>query len=155
MLLSAGLIKLTRPARFIEELADYEILPRWLIRPAGAVIIALELTVGCAAIAPATRAAGCAAAIVLLAAFTSAVVVNLIRGRATIACACFGRSSQRLSWLLPARNGVLAALAAAGISGADSLLPTVAGVLVVGLAMLCVWLTVEYIDLLSLKEAPK
>jgi hypothetical protein len=152
-LLSAGLIKLGRPSRFIAELADYELLPRWLTGPAGVLIIVLELAAGCAAIMPTTRPAGCLVAIALLAAFAFAVIVNLVRGRTDIACACFGRSSQRLSWRLPVRNGALAAMAAVGIGGADSLLPTVAGVVVVGLALLCVWLTLEYVDLMSLKEA--
>lgn len=59
----------------------------------------------------------------LLATFTVAVGVNLVRGRTHIACACFGRSSQRLSWRLPLRNGMLAMLAAIG-TGVDALLPT-------------------------------
>jgi hypothetical protein len=81
--------------------------------PASVPIVLCELAAGCAAILS-TRQAGCAAAIALLATFIVAVGVNLVRGRTHIACACFGRSSQRLSWRLPVRNGVLAMLAAIG-----------------------------------------
>jgi hypothetical protein len=93
--------KLARLSQFREELADYALLPSVAVSPAGVVIVLLEFAAGLAAIVPSTRTIACGVAIVLLAAFTSAVLVNIARGRTEIACACFGRSSQRLSWQIP------------------------------------------------------
>ena len=54
-------------------------------------------------------------ALVLLAAFTGLVVVNLLRGNRP-ACACFGaRATRPISWWTVARNGVLIALIVAAL----------------------------------------
>jgi uncharacterized membrane protein YphA (DoxX/SURF4 family) len=51
-----------------------------------------------------------AAAVLLVAAFTAVVVVNLVRGRRPV-CACFGSLSARpIGWATVARNAVLLAL---------------------------------------------
>jgi uncharacterized membrane protein len=151
-LFGAGVSKLARPSQFREELADYALLPSVAVSPAGILIVLLELAAGLAAIVPSTRTIGCGVAIALLAAFTSAVLVNIARGRTEIACACFGRSSQRLSWQIPARNAVLIAAAAIGMTSTDALLPTMGGAVVLALALLVSWLVVEYMTLVSPRE---
>ncbi|HVN27417.1 MAG TPA: MauE/DoxX family redox-associated membrane protein, partial [Candidatus Binataceae bacterium] len=69
--------------------------------------------VGAVAIAfPATRWYGAAALFALIAIFTAAIAINLLRGRLYIDCGCFGPAlRQKISWRLVARNGVLALLA--------------------------------------------
>jgi hypothetical protein len=52
------------------------------------------------------------AVLVLLAIFSAAIAINLLRGRVYIDCGCFGPAlRQKISWWLVARNASLAALA--------------------------------------------
>jgi hypothetical protein len=51
--------------------------------------------------------------LILLAAFTIGIAVNLMRGRYDVDCGCFGPAlRQTLSWWLVLRNGALAAMVA-------------------------------------------
>lgn len=58
------------------------------------------------------RADSAIALLILLAIFSGAIAINLLRGRVYIDCGCFGPAlRQKISWWLVARNAALAALA--------------------------------------------
>ena len=109
--------KLRDPARFRATLADYEIVPDALVAPAAAGVAAAEGAIVCALALPSLDPAGPLAAIALLGAYSLAIAVNLARGRRDIDCGCLGpeRRQPLSAWLL-ARNGTLAAAAAALIA---------------------------------------
>jgi thiol-disulfide isomerase/thioredoxin len=88
--------------------------PMALVLPAGELAVAVLLLFG------ATRVAGAAGALGLLAVFSVAIIANLARGR-TPECHCFGRlHSAPAGWSTVARNAVLAACATAVLAGAGS-----------------------------------
>ena len=89
LLLSATAHKLRDPRAFTAAVAGYHIVPRAGSIAVSRLIIAAELLVGAALLltrdpAPAWGAAG------LLATYTLAIVINLLRGRRDIDCGCAG-----------------------------------------------------------------
>jgi hypothetical protein len=110
LLLSAAWHKLRDLALFRAVLDNYRLLPTaWLPAAALALPVA-EATVGVLLLPLETRAAAGWGALALLALVTTAVVINLQRGRARIDCGCGGTEQQPLSWGLVARNAVLGLL---------------------------------------------
>jgi hypothetical protein len=123
----AGLQKVRHHREWGGVVANYRVLPSWLVPafsyclPVGEIALGATLWLGQGAIGGA--AVACAG--VLLVLFSGAVGVNLIRGRAQIDCGCF-QSSMRQSlsgWLL-VRNGALVAIAA-GVLVAGAMTPAV------------------------------
>jgi hypothetical protein len=106
--------KLRDPVRFRATLADYQIVPAALVAPSAAGVAAAEFATLCALALPPLDPAGPLAAIALLGAYSLAIALNLARGRRDIDCGCLGpgRRQPLSAWLL-ARNGALAAAAAA------------------------------------------
>jgi thiol-disulfide isomerase/thioredoxin len=87
-------------------------VPDVLAAPVGWTLLAAELTTTVLLLLTPTARTGGVAALILLAGFTAAVLVNLARGR-RLQCHCFGRlSSGPLGWSTAARNGCFAAVAA-------------------------------------------
>ena len=83
--------------------------------PAGPAAVTLVVLEAAVPVLLAVRpAAGLALAVVLLAAFTAAIVVQLRRGSAE-GCRCFGNTSSPVSPVHVARNAVLLAVALAGL----------------------------------------
>jgi hypothetical protein len=124
LLLLAARHKLVILQQFRAVLADYRVLPVPLVTPVAWTVPAIELLIGsswllaCAGYLPVTVAA--LATTLLLALYTLAMAINLLRGRRHISCGCGLASSatdgQLLSWWLIARNGVLIGVAlAAGL----------------------------------------
>ncbi len=125
---------------------DVAVAPVAAALPVGEVAVAVLLLFG------ATRAAGAAGALGLLAVFSAAIVSNLVRGRRP-ECHCFGRlHSAPVGWSAVARNAVLAGCATAVLAGGSGapgpdafawigklrvaeLLALVAGLAVAGLAV--------------------
>ena len=104
--------------------------------PAAAVVLpAVELAVAALVATDATSVAGAAAASALFVAFTSAMVVNLARGRAPT-CTCFGQGhAARVGPATVARNLVLGAVAVAvAWSNSDVSAPVAAAVVAAALA---------------------
>jgi hypothetical protein len=94
---------------FSDVLENYRIFPPWSTRFVALLAIASEsfivLTIGW----PSLRLMAGLFGVVLLAAYTFAIALNLWRGRRDIDCGCsFGRTGEPLSWALPVRNGLLA-----------------------------------------------
>ena len=105
--------KLRDLAAFRTALEGYALLP---LAVAGVVARALPVTealAGLALVIERTRILGVMLAVALLAVVTSAVIINLLRGRHDLSCGCGGiEDEQTLSWALVARNLVLLALLA-------------------------------------------
>jgi hypothetical protein len=96
---------------FSAVLANYRLLPKVLVTPVAALLPPAEMLVGILLLSAQIRPVGALAAMFLLVLFAAAMAINLRRGRSEIDCGC-GRSflKQTLSWILVARNAVLAAL---------------------------------------------
>jgi hypothetical protein len=87
---------------------QYRIVPRRLALIAARVLPPLELAAGAALVLPMTSGIGAVAGLCLMALFTTAITVNLARGRVSIDCGCGGASGQKLSPGLVVRNLVVA-----------------------------------------------
>lgn len=115
LLLLAARHKLASPAVFRAVLLDYRLLPEALVSPAAWLIPAIELLLAAAwmgtwagAVSPAASGTATAA---LLAAYTLAIALNLLRGRRYVSCGCglSGDGGEHLSWGLVWRNILLVA----------------------------------------------
>jgi hypothetical protein len=111
--LSAARHKLVDFQAFRATVERYELLPRAGVLPLALLLPVLELAVGLALLAPATRVAAAHAALALLALYSLAIGVNLLRGRHDIDCGCTGPAlRQQLSGWLIVRNLLLMTLSA-------------------------------------------
>lgn len=113
VLVDAGLHKLRDPLRYGAVIDDYRLLPSGsgarLALPLGLV----EVGIGAVLLLPTVREPGLVAALCLIAAYSSAIAVNLLRGRRDIDCGCGAPDqAQHLSPALLLRNGLLLAVAA-------------------------------------------
>jgi uncharacterized membrane protein len=109
LLASAATHKLRAPARFARQLADYQLLPEAVTRPAARVIPVLELVIAFALLVPASRSWAALGAAGLIALYAAAIGINLWRD---IDCGCAGPDqAQPLRPILLLRNGALVAVA--------------------------------------------
>lgn len=106
----AAIAKLRHRELLAGVIANYRLLPATLVAPAALLLAPTELVIA-AGLLLGGQPPAALAAIVLLVIFAAAMGINIARGRRAIDCGC-GRSHLRqpLSWLLVARNLVLAAL---------------------------------------------
>jgi hypothetical protein len=112
ILASAATHKLRAPARFANQVEDYQLLPRSLVRPVARLLPFVEVAVAFALLVPASRGTAALAAAVLLAGYAGAISINLWRGRRDIDCGCAGpEQAQPIRPVLLARNAVLVSLA--------------------------------------------
>jgi hypothetical protein len=107
--------KLAAPRRWRQTLAAYG-LPDGLAAAAPAAVPALELTVAVAAALGLAPVAG-ALALLLLAAFSAAIVRMRIGGAHDVACGCFGGTRHRDYRALLGRNLLLATAAVVALRG--------------------------------------
>lgn len=115
VLLVGVVAKLRDWPSFRGALDAYRLLPEVLVTPVALALPALELIAAVALLFAPYRVAGAVLALVVLATVTSAVAVNVLRGRVDIDCGCGGAEGrQRLSWGLVLRNAVLMAVIAVG-----------------------------------------
>jgi len=111
LLLIGSWQKLRDMVVFAAALDNYRLLPESLVNPVAWIVALTEAVAGVLLLLNDTASAGAWFSLALLATFTSAVVVNLLRGNTALDCGCGGLSSQRLSWSLVARNVVLMGIA--------------------------------------------
>ena len=112
ILASAATHKLRAPARFANQVEDYQLLPRSLVRPVARLLPFVEVAVAFALLVPASRGTAALAAAALLAGYAGAIAINLWRGRRDIDCGCAGpEQAQPIRPVLLARNAVLVGLA--------------------------------------------
>lgn len=116
LLLVGSWQKLRDMVVFAAAVDNYRLLPESLVTPVAWAVALSEAAAGVLLLLNDTASAGAWFSLVLLAAVTAAVVINLLRGNGGIDCGCGGLSSQPLAWSLVARNVVLmgVALLAAG-----------------------------------------
>jgi hypothetical protein len=100
----------------------YQLLPRFLLPLVALGLPCTEFVAAVGLVVPATQRAGAVLGFVLLSIVTTAVVINLLRGRRDIDCGCvWRRASPGLSWPLVVRNGAFLAMSGlvAGFPGAS------------------------------------
>ncbi len=111
LFLLAAVHKATEFQKFQATFSAYEILPRALIAPVSIIVPAIEALLGSAWLLGIQAGFVAIGSALLLAAYTSAIAINLLRGRIHIDCGCtMGTSAgrdQQLSWGLVARNSIL------------------------------------------------
>lgn len=142
MFLLASVHKLTGFARFRTILRDYRVMPGILVPLVAATVPTLEIALGITWLfASEPRMAGIATAILLML-YTSAIALNLLRGRVHISCGCgFGkaaRGDEALSWGLVLRNGALLGAAVAATMPQSTRTIGVLDYVVLVAALLCV-----------------
>ncbi len=107
----AAVHKMTARQEFRAALAAYRLLPDALIAPLSIIVPICEALLGAAWLLAFEPVLVALASAVLLAAYTAAIAINLLRGRIHIDCGCGMASSagrdQQLSWSLVARNCIL------------------------------------------------
>ncbi len=109
-----ALAKLRDWPAFREAVAAYRLLPDPLVPMVSLALPMLEALAGAALHVDDLRVVGACVAIAVVGVATTAVAINVRRGRTDIDCGCGGvEGKQRLSWGLVARNGVLIAVLAA------------------------------------------
>lgn len=114
LLVSSAVHKLRDPAGFREALAGYALVPTPALAPAAALVVAAELSIGGCLWLPGAGALPALAAATLLGVYTSAIALNLARGRRDIDCGCAAPGARRpLGTGLVVRNVGLVALALA------------------------------------------
>ena len=131
--LFAAIGKMRHWAVFQGVVANYRLLPDVLVAPFAYCLPPFEMLLGAALLfgllSPWTELAAAA----LLLVFAAAMAINLKRGRQHIDCGCFQSAlKQSLSWVLVARNGVLALLLGTALpssSGAADVRMTLNGLL--------------------------
>jgi len=109
MFLLAAVHKLSATGEFRAVLADYRVMPTWVVPFVAILLPVCEIVLGLAWLFSSIEVwlptAG------LLALYTAGITINLLRGRVHISCGCgFGRSTSAgdaLSWGLVLRNIVL------------------------------------------------
>jgi hypothetical protein len=121
---------------------QYRVAPRWLALIAARILPPLELAAAAALVLPRASSVGALLGLCLMALFTVAITVNLVRGRVSIDCGCGGASGQKLSPGLVLRNlvvafGLAVAWAAPPQASVDSV--TTIGVIGASLALIALY----------------
>lgn len=106
---SAALHAMREWTRFGGIVEQYRIVPDRLAWVIARTVPPLELAAAALLLLPATSQAGALLGLGLMAAFTAAIGVNLVRGRVSIDCGCGGAGGQKLSAGLVLRNLVIMA----------------------------------------------
>jgi len=87
---------------------DYQLLPESSVATAATLLIATEALLAAALFADFHRGAVALSVVALLACYSLAIAVNLVRGRRDIGCGCSGAMHKQLiTWWLVLRNVVL------------------------------------------------
>ena len=92
--------KMRAPGQFSAQLAAYKLVPLSLLPSVARLIPAAEMAVFFLILMPFTRSLAAVLAAVLLTFYTSAMAVNLFRGRDKIDCGCSGHSQKLSYWFL-------------------------------------------------------
>lgn len=109
--LISGIAKLPNLHRFEEAVTRYRVLPAVFTRAVVLVIPPAEAVAGILLLTGLELRATAVGVALLLVVFSTAILVNLLRGR-RVSCGCFGTLSQReISWLAVLRNIALIVVA--------------------------------------------
>ena len=106
--IGTGGSKLLAIDEFVGVVANYRLLPQSLARPFALSLPFIEIAAGVGILLTPIRVIAALIVALLLLAFSTAIAVNLIRGRTFIDCGCFRiRSRRPISWGLVIRNIVM------------------------------------------------
>jgi uncharacterized membrane protein YphA (DoxX/SURF4 family) len=134
--LTAAVGKMRHWAVFQGVVANYRLLPDVLVAPFAYCLPPFEALLGATLLFGLFSPWAEAAAAALLLLFAAAMTINIWRGRRHIDCGCFQSAlKQTLSWILVARNGVLALLVGVAlliVRAPSDLRATIDGLLVGG-----------------------
>jgi len=115
LFLLAAIHKISSAAQFRVILQEYRILPEFAVGPATKIVPAVEVLLGIGWLTAASSVVIATASALLIAMYTTAIAINLMRGRVHISCGCnmagTDDNDQRLTWGLVLRNVLLASLA--------------------------------------------
>ncbi|HYR79207.1 MAG TPA: MauE/DoxX family redox-associated membrane protein [Candidatus Dormibacteraeota bacterium] len=118
---TSAMIKFVDFSEFRGALENYRIVPEELSLLAAAIVPISEFGGAIGLLIPRFHAAAAILLIFLLAIFTAAIAINMMRGRLYIDCGCFGPMlRQPLSTWLLVRNGVLMLLGALALLSIDA-----------------------------------
>ena len=106
---SAAAHKIRGFGAFEATLAEYRLLPAGLVRPMVMLVVVIECAVTVGLLVAETRAASAIAGAALLAAYATAIGINLGRGRRDLDCGCTFQHRPIGGWMI-ARNLVLSGL---------------------------------------------
>ncbi|HYD47659.1 MAG TPA: MauE/DoxX family redox-associated membrane protein, partial [Terriglobales bacterium] len=104
LLAAAATHKLAQPALFRATVAEYQLLPPAWVAVAASLIVAAEVALLLLLLTGSTPRLTSFGLVLILALYSSAIAVNLARGRSAIACGCIGGASAALSSALLWRN---------------------------------------------------
>lgn len=112
--LSTALSKQSKMEEHVAIVADYQILPKGMVRPFAIGEVYVELALAVLLLIGSLRDSlmpwAALGSLLLLAVYSAAIWTNLLRGRREISCGCGGvAGNHRLSWKLVLRNLVLMA----------------------------------------------
>jgi putative oxidoreductase len=93
----ASMYKINFPAEFAESIAAYQLVPYWALNPMALLMPWFELISGVLLVAGIRTRAAAAAAGGMLAAFSLAVLITLVRG-IPVGCGCFSSLEDPLGW---------------------------------------------------------
>lgn len=118
--LGSAAMKFWQPMEFRGAVENYRLVPEAMAGALAWIVPALELAGALGLMVAATRGAAALLLLSLIAGFTSAIALNLVRGRRDLDCGCFGPLlRQPLSGWLLARNGVIALLVIVAVAPID------------------------------------
>jgi hypothetical protein len=108
---SAAAGKMRNWPTFRGVVANYRLLPDFLVAPVACLLPPLEAAIGVGLLTPWASPWAARAAAAMFTLFATAMAVNLTRGRRAIDCGCFQNAlKQTLRWRLVARNVAVALL---------------------------------------------
>lgn len=102
----ASMTKIPYPAEFAKNVEAYRLFPYWFINAIAIFLPWIELLCGLFLIIGLVTRAAAAVLTVLLAVFTVALAVNVIRG-APISCGCFDSVGSQIGWYDVVRDLIL------------------------------------------------
>ena len=150
LLLSAAAHKLSDFAAFRRILGDYEVLPERFVAPSARVVVVLEISLGVAWLVQVMPAVFITGTVLLLACYTCAIALNLVRGRVHISCGCGGNDGQPVSvWMLPRNLLLIAAAGFAGLPAGERAMGLVDGVTAAATLLILVLIDLAVSQLLA------
>jgi hypothetical protein len=112
----AAIHKVFEYARHVGIVADYQVMPAWVVPLLAPLVIVLEFAAAVLVLLPATRTMGLILAAGLLLAYLFSIGLNLLRGRTSIDCGCgWGSQEHPISGWLLIRNLLFVAAAASAL----------------------------------------
>lgn len=151
LFLRAALHKAFDLLEFQGFVADYDLLPEALVKPASYLLITLELLTVALLLFSASCSLGLLLAAALLCLYGAAILLNLRRGHTRIECGC-GGTPQLLNRNLLLRNAVLVVLALLPVA----VTPHASGSIDVAVAVLagvCLWVLYALLEQINATHA--